>query len=190
MQFTTVDEYNNYLINNKMNAKLTEYVKSVNEIRHNIDIDFINLLLEFIVKDECCIHHDILIKCNVLPLEAKSKDIKGIIDQFNLINKQDWLLTKVCEKNEGKIKYKYDYYFHPDAFKLCLMKSSVSLTKYMNFFIVLEKYIRYYNSYSIKFDELYIAQLNQTLEKKDKKICSLEKKKMPYHKQLKNLFLK
>ena len=45
-----------------MIVPILEYVKDVNEIKYNIDIDFVEELLDFVIKDECCIHHNMLVK--------------------------------------------------------------------------------------------------------------------------------
>lgn len=40
MNFTTPIEYNNYLIENKENIIIIDYVKQLNKILYNIDISF------------------------------------------------------------------------------------------------------------------------------------------------------
>ena len=65
---SSIEEYNDYLIKNKINVTILEYVNDINDIKYNIDIDFIDELLELVIKDECCIHHNMLVKYGMLSL--------------------------------------------------------------------------------------------------------------------------
>jgi len=62
----TINEFNDYLVKNKINMMILEYIKKINELKYNIDISFIDELLELVIRDECCIHHNILMKYNIL----------------------------------------------------------------------------------------------------------------------------
>jgi hypothetical protein len=53
--YNTILEYNIYLVNNKININIIEYVKEVNKLKYNIDIDFIDEFIELVSKDDCCI---------------------------------------------------------------------------------------------------------------------------------------
>ena len=124
MNITTIEEYNDYLIKNKRIVTILEYVTDVNEIKYNIEIDFIDELLELVIKDECCIHHNMLVKYGISTLKAGSKDVRRIIEQYEFINDHDYRLSNVAESApNGGCTHKTEYYFHPDAFKLCLMRS-------------------------------------------------------------------
>ena len=175
MSISSIEEYNDYLIKNKIIVPILKYVKDVNEIKYNIDIDFIEELLELVIKDECCIHHNMLVKYGISTLKAGSKDVRRIIEQYEFINDQDYLLSNVAEQLECGTKYKNEYYFHPDAFKLCLMRS-LNTKKYAKYYILLEKSIKYYNDYQILLKDRYNIELEEKIEIKDKKIDNLEKK--------------
>lgn len=60
MTFATPEDYNNYLIENKENVTIIDYVKQINKILYNIDINFLDKFIELISKNECCIHHTML----------------------------------------------------------------------------------------------------------------------------------
>ena len=66
MSFANPKEYNNWLIENKENITIIDYVKQVNKILYNIDISFIDDFIELVSKDECCIHDNMLQKYGVL----------------------------------------------------------------------------------------------------------------------------
>ena len=53
MTFTTTKEFNNYLIENKENITIIDYVKQINKIKYNININFIDEFIELVNKKEC-----------------------------------------------------------------------------------------------------------------------------------------
>ena len=75
MSYTTVEEYNNYLVENQININIIEFVKEINKLKYNIDISFIDEFIELVSKDECCIHHDMLVKYNVISLKGTTNDV-------------------------------------------------------------------------------------------------------------------
>lgn len=99
----TINEFNDYLVENKINIMILEYVKKINELKYNIDISFIDELLELVLKNECCIHHKMLVKYDVVTLKSGTTDIKNLIKQYDLIQDQEWLIRKVSDhKKENK----------------------------------------------------------------------------------------
>ena len=56
VQYTTTQEYINYLIENQININIIDFVKEINELKFKIDISFINEFVELVSKNECCIH--------------------------------------------------------------------------------------------------------------------------------------
>ena len=80
-------------------------------------------------------------------MNKKTTDIKRIIEQYEFINDHECRLRNVVESAlNGGCTHKTEYYFHPDAFKLCLM-ISLKTKKYAKYYILLEKNIKYYNDY-------------------------------------------
>ena len=78
------------------------------------------------------------------------------------------LILKVVEviKNE--------YYLHPRAFNMCLMRS-LKTKQYAIYYLLLEECIKYYNDYQLELNKKYIIKLKDKIEKKDNKIIIKEK---------------
>ena len=88
MSYTTIEEYNTYLVENQVNINIIDYVKEVNKIKYNIDISFIDEFLELVNKNECCIHHNMLQKYGIISLKGTTNDIKRILEQNEFIEKR------------------------------------------------------------------------------------------------------
>ena len=71
VSYTTIQEYNSYLIDNQVNINIIDYVKEVNKIKYTIDISFIDEFIELISKNECCIHHNMLEKYEIISLKKR-----------------------------------------------------------------------------------------------------------------------
>ena len=52
MVYTTIEEYNTYLVENQINVNIIDFVKEVNKIKYNIDISFIDEFIELVSKNE------------------------------------------------------------------------------------------------------------------------------------------
>lgn len=58
-------EYNDTLIENKIELTIIEYIKDVNTKLCNIDISFIDDFMNLVDRDVCCIPHVMLYKYSV-----------------------------------------------------------------------------------------------------------------------------
>ena len=134
MTITTIDEYNESLINEPKQINIIEYVKKVNALFNNIDIEFIDEFIELVSKNECCIHHNLLQKYGIISLNGTTNDIKKLLDQYEFENNKDYNLRHMSQvrKNRGNV-IKNEYYLHPRAFKICLIRS-----------LKTKKYAKYY----------------------------------------------
>jgi hypothetical protein len=47
VEYTNVNEYINYLIDNQVNINIIEFVKEINKLKYNIDISFIDEFTSF-----------------------------------------------------------------------------------------------------------------------------------------------
>ncbi len=122
--YSNVNEYINYLIDNQNNVNIIDFVKEINKLKYNIDISFIDEFIELVSKDECCIHHDRLVKYNISSLNSTTGDIKKMLIQNNFIENEDYKLGNDSQFNsKGGRGNKNEYYLHPRAFKMCLMRS-------------------------------------------------------------------
>jgi len=54
-QYTSVQEYNNYLVENKITIDIIDYVKEINKIKYNIDISFIDEFTGVAVQGTSCL---------------------------------------------------------------------------------------------------------------------------------------
>ena len=78
MSYTTIVEYNTYLVDNQININIIYFVKEVNKLDFNIDISFIDEFIELVSKDECCIHHNMLEKYEIKVLAIIIKNLKNV----------------------------------------------------------------------------------------------------------------
>ena len=60
MYYTTIEEYNNYLVKNKSDINVIEYIKEINILIFKIEIKFINDFIKLIYLDTCCMYHSML----------------------------------------------------------------------------------------------------------------------------------
>ena len=167
MAYTTIEEYNTYLVENQINVNIIDFVKEVNKLEFKIDISFIDEFIELVSKNECCIHHNMLEKYEVLKLDKGTTRVKELLEQNNFLEKKDFNLSNVREvrKNRGTV-IKNEYYLHPRAFKICLMRSK-NKKEYAYYYILLEECIKYFNDYQDKLKEKYIIKLKSKIVKKD-----------------------
>ena len=163
------------MVENQININIIEFVKKVNNFKYKIDISFINEFIELVSKDECCIHHNMLQKYGILSLNCTTNNIKRVLEQNNFIVDEDFRLLNVEQSKSGGCTHKNEYYLHPDAFKICLMRSK-NTKKYAKYYILLEKCIKYFNDYQLELNKKYNIKLKLKIEKKDIKIDKLEEK--------------
>ena len=170
MTYTTIEEYNTYLVENQVNINIIDYVKEVNKLEFKIDISFIDEFIELVSKNECCIHHNMLEKYGILSLKSGTSDIKRLLEQNNFIENKDFNLRNVAEvrKNRGSV-IKNEYYLHPKTFKMCLMRS-LKTREYANYYLLLEECIKYFNDYQIELNKRYIIKLKSKIVEKDKQL--------------------
>jgi len=69
------------------------------------------------------------------------------------------------ENKEAQV-LKKEYMLHPDIFKKCLMKSK-NEDKYMDYFLLLEKCIKYYNEYQLQMERSEVSRLIKKLDKSE-----------------------
>ena len=180
---STIEEYNQKLVNDRINISIIDYVKAVNDIKYKINISFIGELLELVNRDDCCIHHEMLIKYKICKTTGGSKDIKRLLNQYNFIENEDYHLSNVAEvRPQGGTVIKCTYYLHPDTFKFCLMRAK-NTKKYATYYLLLEKCIKHYSDYQILLKDTYVIKLKDKIKEnkiiikeKDDKIVSLENK--------------
>jgi hypothetical protein len=164
-EYKTIDEFNIYLISNKINPNIIDYVKDINKIKYSIDISFIDDFIELVSKDECCIHHNMLVKYGVLTSNNISTHIKRILEQNSFQENEDYQLSNVGElRPQGGTSTKKVYYLHPRAFKKCLMRSK-NEKKYADYYLLLEEAVKYYTDYQLELNKRYIIKYKDKINK-------------------------
>ena len=174
--YTTIESYNEHLVNRQENINIIDYVKKVNEIKYNIDIKFIDEFIELVNSDDFCIHHDMLFKYGVISESDTTSNVKRTLDQYELKVNVDYKPDINVRFNiSGGRGNKNIYILTSHAFKICLIRSR-NTKIYMYYYLLLEKCIKYYNDYQNILKEKYIISYRMKIEEKDTKIFSLESK--------------
>jgi phage anti-repressor protein len=114
-------------------------------------------------------------KYEILKLNKGTTDIKNLITQNKFIENQDYRLRNVSESKKGGCTHKIEYYLHPRAFKICLIRSK-NTKLYVNYYLLLEECIKYFHDYQIELNKKYIIKLKNKIVDKDDKIDQLLKK--------------
>ena len=131
-----IQNLNQKIIDENVEINIVDYVKLINYEVYHIDISFIDDFIGMIDKDECCIHHDMLIKYGVLSLTSGTVDVKRIIDQQKI--ESDTSAVRVTADLTNSNQLKNNYYFHPRLFKLILIRSRNN-DIYAKYYIFLEE---------------------------------------------------
>ena len=192
MSYTTIEEYNNYLVENESKVDIIEYITEINELEYNIDISFINEFIKLVGRKDFCIRHLMLQKYGVSNLISGSNDIKKILVQNKFIEMKDFRLRNISESTSGGCTHKIEYYLTPKAFKLCLIRSK-NTTKYANYYLLLEDSITYFKEYQDKLKDklkdIKISKLKKNIFQKNNIIDKLQEQidltKKNYENQIK-----
>ena len=123
MANTKISVYNDDLIKDNISITIQEYTKNVMQNIYNKDISYIDELLNLMVKDEIHIHHSYLIKYGIIKGSNCSNRIKEFITLYEFEEDNDFRLSEIRESNSGGCTHRKEYYFHPDAFGIILMRS-------------------------------------------------------------------
>ena len=164
-KYVNAIEYNDYLIKNNINLTLIEYIKDANKKFYEYDISFMEDFMELVNRDDFCISHEYLKKYKIITINCDNSNISKMLKSRGLDEGKDFnpLQEEVVRKN-GSIVKKTVYYLTPDAFKKCLI-GSTKTDKYANYFLLLEKMIKFYNQYQLKLkDNKLIIKENQINE--------------------------
>ena len=154
-----IQEFNQQLIDDEIELTIIDYVKKLNEQFYDIDISFIDEFIDLVDKDDFVIHHKLLKKYNVLNEDSDISHVLRLFKQYDLEEDQDFAPLLGGFDDNASVKMKKTYYMSNNTFKLILMRNK-NTRKYAQYFILLEKAIKYYNQNQI-----------QKLNKKLQSIC-------------------
>ena len=135
-----IQEFNQSLLNENIEITIIDYVKAINDEYFKIDISFIDDFIDMVDKDECCISHDLLVKYGVTNISSGTNDIKKIIERNEGREDHDYKVRQLA--------YSLDYILHPTFFKKILIRCR-NTDKYAEYYLLLEKCVKYYNEYQL-----------------------------------------
>ena len=141
-----IQNLNQKIIDENVEINIVDYVKLLNYEVYHIDISFIDDFINLVDKDECCIHHDMLVKYGVLSLTSGTYDVKIIIEQQKL--ESDTCEVRICPELTKNYQTRNIYYLHPRLFKLILVRSRNNDT-YAKDYNYLEEAIKHYSDFQI-----------------------------------------
>ena len=159
MSSVKIESYNKKLLEENKNIDIISYIKYVARNIYAINISFMGDLLELIIKDETNIHHKQLVEFGILKLNSGTTDIKRFIEQNEFIENEDFKTVRnVADRLSGKTIYKNEYYFHPDAFGIILMRSK-NKKEYAKYYNLCQKCIKHHSNYQLELKQSEVSRL-------------------------------
>ena len=138
-----IKEFNEKLVQYKKNITIIDYVKELNEKYFNIDISFIDDFIDMVNKEGFNISHEMFYKYEIL-VKTDSHDVLRILENNNFEDGVDY--ARSVTVIDGSSKNKNIYMMTSDVFKMICMRSK-NTKRYAQYYILLEKCIKYYNDY-------------------------------------------
>ena len=155
MSYSTIKEYNTYLVDNKVPINIINYVKEINKIEYKLeDISFIDDFIKLVHRKDFCIHHSMLQKHKILSLKGSTNHVKKLLENNNFEENIDYTVTQVCHRVSLKTIYKNVYHLTPNCFKLCAMRSQ-NVKTYARYYLLIEIAMSYFSKYQIKLEKKY-----------------------------------
>jgi len=150
-----IQAYNQKLVNEDEVITIIEYVKKLNNKFYHIDIPFIDDFIELVDKEGFTISHELLFKYGITSMTGGTGDVKKIIERNDGVEGVDYELSQLA--------YSLSYLLNPTFFKKILIRSR-NTDKYADYYILLEKAVKYYNDYQLLKLQNKIDKLENTLE--------------------------
>ena len=148
-----ISQLNATLVNEQPDITVLDYVKLLNEKIFNIDISFVNDFIELVDKEDFIIHHQLLEKYGVITIKDTFY-VKRLLEQYEFEEGKDYI-TKPPKSGGG-----LDYFLKGEIFKMILMRAR-NTRKYADYFILLEKCVKYYNDFEKLKLEHKINEINK-----------------------------
>ena len=173
MAHEKIQEYNTNLVNNMIEIKILDYVKKINTLDNNINIDFIDEFIGLVGNNTFCIPHIMLQTYGVLTKINNTNDVKTLLEQNNFKVNEDYTVRNVPHRISSRTIYKNEYLLKPRTFKLCLMRAK-NIKCYAYYYLLLEECISYYNEYKNTWNKKYITQLKERVTERSNVIDKLQ----------------
>jgi hypothetical protein len=171
-----IQEFNTNLAEKLIKYDLNVYFNTVHSKYYkNVDISFMDYFLSLISKKgEFCVDHIKLQEYNVLNnIETSSKILRSL-EQFNLEENVDYLLSNVGQQLLSGTKYSKEYKLTPNAFKLCLIRAKNSKV-YAKYYLMLEEIFYYYREYQNQYQIVLLSMKDDKIDEQSRKIDNLQK---------------
>jgi phage anti-repressor protein len=172
-----MQEFNTRLVNNyESKYNILEYVKKVNEVSNDpLDLSFMEELLGYVDRTDLCVPHTLLLTYGILNNEISlSADTKRLLVDNDFVENVDFKICNVAYLgNNGKTYHVKNYFLHPKAFKICIIRSK-NTKKYTNYYLLLEESIKHYHDYQIMYSEHLLKQKDDNITKLSKDIEELK----------------
>ena len=123
--YTTIEEFNVYASEYLTNLTINEYINKIHKLfNKDLDISFMEYFTDIIKhRNEFYIHHNKLKECGVIN-NIKSSHIKDCLNQFNMIENEDYQMLNVKQlRPQGGTSETKVYHLTPKSFKICLMRA-------------------------------------------------------------------
>lgn len=186
---TTLEDYNkrvneaveNDLLMFNTNLLIKEYMSVYeyfelykDEFYKNQELEFKDEFLKLIPQKKAfCVHHEFLIKCEIIQ-NKNSSYIKRCLNDIHAKLDVDYCIIKTAKKYISGTKYKNNYYLTPKSFKKILMRSPKT-EKYADYYLMIEDSMNAYDAYQLLYKNMLISSQNKLLLSKDAKIDNLIK---------------
>jgi hypothetical protein len=164
MTNTKIRVYNDDLIKDNISITIQEYTKNVMQNIYNKDISYIDELLNLMVKDEIHIHHSYLIKYGIIKGSNCSNRIKEFITLYGFEEGNDYRLSEIRESNSGGCTHRKEYYFHPDAFGIILMRSK-NTKEFSHYYNICQICIKHHSNYQLQMKQSEVSRMTHELKK-------------------------
>ena len=148
-----ISQLNATLVNEQPDITVLDYVKLLNEKIFNIDISFVDDFIELVDKEDFIIHHQLLEKYGVITIKDTFY-VKRLLEQYEFEEGKDYI-TKPPKSGGG-----LDYFLKGEISKMILMRSR-NTKKYADYYLLLEKCIKYYNDFEKLKLEHKINEINK-----------------------------
>ena len=142
--------FNKLIIESNTTITIRQYIDYINATHYNINITFIDELFELVSRDDCCIPHTYLKKYKISKLTSGSNDVIKLFNKNNFIQDIEYSVRQLAERiKNGNLITNNIYYLRPDAFKKLLMRTR-NTKVYCDYYILLERCIKYYNDLQLE----------------------------------------
>jgi len=175
MQFTTINDYIDYLVDVDRNTKLRDFAMDLHKKFYpSTDISFMDDFLDMASQEKECkfvIPHQKLIDYGIATSE-RSSAIKKRLNSLGLIDGEDFELQHMLQlRLQGGTSDKHIYLLTPEAFFLALMRAKrdpnqqVDPTVYAKYFQFLQKVVKYYDKYQIQKQDKLMSFKDDKIDK-------------------------